>query len=149
MADKSYVTLGFADNFLREYENKKIEIDTLYQALVNSLRYSEDLNEPLRGFKDNLQWFRETAEEQFEKAMVVFCRKFCEKNLDIDIKPEELRKKIQEFLIIANILGEILKQYGFSVVEGDEIRQDTVAIATLIIIFKNANTTLREWCGCK
>lgn len=116
MQDKTYVTLGFANNFLKKYEEyeKPIEVDMLYQALVNSLRYSEDLDEPLKGLKDNLKWFRNKVEEQLEKARVVFCKKFCDMKLDIDIKPEELRRKMQDFLIIANLLGEILKQYGFS-----------------------------------
>lgn len=147
MQEKQYVTPGFAENFLKLYENKSE--DVLYQALINSLIHSEDLNEPLKGIKENTEWFKKVVQEQLIKGRDLFCDKFCENRSDIESALDKLKTELDKFAFLSNILGAILETNEIFTIPSSEIRQDTIALSMLIILCQKVSTNLVGYCKCE
>lgn len=143
-----YVTEDFAEKFLAAYKDRSE--DDLFLALANSLRHRDDLEQPLKGIKDDLEQLLDKTKTIYDNVKDQFCDKYCkiEKTHSIQITLESAYAQKGNFTFLANIVGRVVDQIGF--IKSSDLQQDTVivAILSLLILIKSGHKAICEYCNC-
>jgi len=143
---KTYVKRSDLDLFFENYPDyrNKSEND-LYLLLTSSLMDCSDLEEPLKGIKDNILLFLERTKNYSNEVKKKFCGYYCQNKPNIDLIYSEMENKKEELALFVNIIANISENIGFIPSSADAIPY----ILMGILILKEVGTKpFDRFCDC-